>query len=316
MKSPRTKPYRSIGILLLGMIFAATGLATAQTGSGSGKGAGGSPAGSNGSATSGYTYPQALWNSALHLRPTDHTVVACYSLASTTGTSPPVVLTPVKSLEVKCSDIDLTDDTSGRSAVGKACATHPATGRVNVCDTPDSKHPLTSAQQLVVAIDARATPTQQLQSLTINLTNQQGAAINPTGLRSSFGASSTPAGSLSESFYFLTWPASLPGDNIASVTVSTVFSPPAPGAAWAPRTIYPIGSIVTPAAANGHYWMLHSLQHDNMIAARRAGGLQERPCVTATLLVRGRFVAAIVSTPRCPTFTGAAVTYTLRKTRA
>jgi hypothetical protein len=123
------------------------------------------------------------------------------------------------------------------------------------CSTLDNRHPLLMDHIVVVAIDSRAVDIGQLRILNINMTTQQGTAINPTPLRPSFGAGAPASNLGAGGIYFLVWPNPLPGDILATLSVNLVFTAPAPGAAWSEHTVYPAGSIVTTGNGDGHFYL-------------------------------------------------------------
>jgi hypothetical protein len=146
----------------------------------------------------------------------------------------------------------------------------------NKCDSVTPAKPLLMNQILVLAIDATGVPQDRFKILNLNLTNQQGAPLNPTPIRPSLSAATATGAEVSASYlainsgaqrrpaqiYYLTWPNQLPGDTIATVSVNLIYTPVAPGLLWAPDTFYPAGSIViskdvtaSGATTNGHYYV-------------------------------------------------------------
>jgi len=136
-------------------------------------------------------------------------------------------------------------------------------------------------QRLVIGISANGINLEHVRLFNINVTNQQGNTINPTPIRSSFagGAPSASTNLSAPTAFFLVWPNELPGDVIPTVTVSAVYTPPAPGAPWASDTLYPAGSVVVPplngnsSNLNGHYYtaLKGGLSNDAMPFAAGAG---------------------------------------------
>jgi hypothetical protein len=139
------------------------------------------------------------------------------------------------------------------------------------CRNISPSRPLLMDQILVVAIDTTAIPREtgdRFKLLNLNITNQQGASLNPTPIRPSLAAGTASGAETSTLFfggtkelaksYFITWPNQLPGDTIPTVSVNLVYTPVAPALPWARNTFYPAGSIVIPSDptnTNGHYYL-------------------------------------------------------------
>ena len=170
-----------------------------------------------------------------------HRIFLCYKLSVTTGPTQPFVLEPVRRF---------TDYVPPMWAP---------------CANLNEKHPLLMRELLVLAIDARGVPVDSLKLLNFNLTNQQGAPLNPSPVRPSFGASATggaaPSGGAGGGgpathlggVYYLTWPQQLPGDSIPTVSINVVYTPLLPGAPWSPNTFYPTGTVIT-SKSSGHFY--------------------------------------------------------------
>jgi hypothetical protein len=144
------------------------------------------------------------------------------------------------------------------------------------CSNITPTQPLLMNQMFVVAIDMRKIPQQILdrfQILNLNVTNQQGAPLNPTPIRPGIAAPTATGPEISAAqaaakegkkkaqvpkICYLTWPNQMPGDTIPTLSVNLVYTPVAPGLPWQPKTFYPAGSIVIPNTAsviNGHYYL-------------------------------------------------------------
>jgi hypothetical protein len=157
--------------------------------------------------------------------------------------------------------------------VGGAQVSHFRTS----CANANPSKPLVMNQILTVAIDMFAIKKEtqdRFRILNLNLTNQQGAPLNPTPIRPGLAAatatgasvSSVPVSSkldaLTSQVYYLTWPNQLTGDANPTVAVNLVYTPVAPLLPWAAGSFYPAGSVVIseagsgPAAStNGHYYL-------------------------------------------------------------
>jgi hypothetical protein len=211
----------------------------------------------------GISYTRASWNSALRLpHPADlgikkasGIVVLCYKLVAGNSAAQPFIL-------------ETTPATSGDSPT---------------CANINPSKPLLMNQILVVAIDMTAIPNDVLSRvklLNLNITNQQGASLNPTPIRPSLaaGTASGPevggqdfmdladilqvnAAAAGDKVCYLTWPNQMPGDTIPTVSVNLIYTPVAPALPFQPNTFYPAGSIVTPNSGgatpttNGHYYV-------------------------------------------------------------
>jgi hypothetical protein len=137
------------------------------------------------------------------------------------------------------------------------------------CSNVSAVTPLLMNNILVLVIDTSELPSallQRVKLINMNVTNQQGASLNPTPIRPSLtaGSASGPELGLSNELvrtrkpYFLTWPNPLPGDTIPTVTVNLVYTPVAPALPWENDTFYPAGSIVISSdgrTTNGHYYV-------------------------------------------------------------
>lgn len=212
------------------------------------------PAGTGGGAGSGLqgiSFVQDSWDPALTRVPTPvelgikkdkDIIVLCYTLTVGKSATQPFVLESAKSINggSKCADL-----------------------------TPSQ--PLLMNQILVVAIDMRSIPDNTLERfkiLNVNITNQQGAPLNPTPVRPGIAASTATGPEVGydlvqgkkprQKFYYLTWPNPMPGDTIPTVSVNLVYTPVAPALPWKAGTFYPAGSIVIPDSKpyiNGHYYL-------------------------------------------------------------
>jgi hypothetical protein len=133
------------------------------------------------------------------------------------------------------------------------------------CQNLSPSNPLLMDDFLVLAIDMTdiAPETRQrFKLLNINITNQQGASLNPTPIRPSLTAGTASGGEqapqIGSTIYYLTWPNELPGDTIPTVSVNVIYTPVAPGLIWKANTFYPAGSVVISdenGLTNGHYYM-------------------------------------------------------------
>lgn len=146
------------------------------------------------------------------------------------------------------------------------------------CSDINPTHPLLMNQVLIVAVDMTEIPAEtqnRFKILNLNMTNQQGAPLNPTPMRPSITAATASGSEVSDSYfdidggkpkaaqiYFLTWPNQIPGDAIPTVTVNLVYTPVATALPWEPHTFYPAGTIVTfretgpnSIVTNGHYYL-------------------------------------------------------------
>ncbi len=157
-------------------------------------------------------------------------------------------------------------------------------GGSNQCTNINPSEPLLMNQVITIAIDMRKIPDatrDRFKVLNLNLTNQQGAPLNPTPIRPSLAASTATGSSLSGGpggnlyaygkkpsppprlpIYYLTWPNPLPGDTIPTVNVNLIYTPVASALLWKPGTFYPAGSVVISkdghgplATTNGHYYL-------------------------------------------------------------
>jgi hypothetical protein len=146
-----------------------------------------------------------------------------------------------------------------------------------VCSNVNPSEPLLMNQVIAVAIDMSAIPANtqdRFKILNLNLTNQQGAPLNPTPIRPGLAAStatgsavaSTPVdfseSKVSSEIYYLTWPNQLPGDTIPTVGINLIYTPVASALPWNAGTFYPAGSVViskvgrgTTGTTNGHYYL-------------------------------------------------------------
>lgn len=211
---------------------------------GGGKAAGASaasPASTSGLA--GLSYAAGDWNTVI---PVDQKrVILCYRLVPTNSASQPFTLEP--------TDFKIDDPDPTVKKVWKDTGKSP-------CTMVDNTHPLLERQILVVAIDARnpadhqPLDTSRMRVLNVNLTTQTGNPFNPAPVRPSISTASIVASNLGPSIYYFRWPIQLVGDTLPTLTVNAVYVAPAPGDAWAPKTVYAAGSVVTPPQNNGHFY--------------------------------------------------------------
>jgi hypothetical protein len=139
------------------------------------------------------------------------------------------------------------------------------------CSNISPSQPLVMNRALVLAIDMNGIPSSiqdRFKVLNLNITNQQGAPLNPTPIRPGLTAA-TATGQQGlvgyeaspQKVYYLTWPNLLSGDTIPTVSVNLIYTPVAPALPWVSGTFYPAGSIVIPNATdgtktiNGHYFL-------------------------------------------------------------
>lgn len=157
----------------------------------------------------------------------------------------------------------------------------------NYCNSVNPSKPLLMNQILVLAIDMSGVPMDRFKILNLNLTNQQGAPLNPTPIRPSLSAGTATGAEVSGTFlyfdpgglksrpsevYYLTWPNQLPGDTIATISVNLVYTPVAAALPWESNTFYPAGSVVIPPPSggnptiNGHYYLARNggISSDNL----------------------------------------------------
>jgi len=203
----------------------------ASQGGAGGPGSSGSPA-ANGPSGGfpGISWARAEWDSKLTVGPSKGDVLICYKLVVGNTAAQPYLLEPVRSL------------TNYHASPG--------------CSALDSLHPIFMRQRLVIGIDVANVPIASLKLLNINVTNQQGVPINPNPIRPSF----SPAAAGSENLagpvvYFLIWPNQIPGDVLPTVSINTVYTPPVPGQAWQPQTVYLAGTVVTPTGQPSHFYV-------------------------------------------------------------
>lgn len=223
-------------MLFLALLF--PWIALAQ-GGGKGQGSGNpSPSGQgqapSGGGLPGLSWAQASWGDELMRFPQTlpNTRLLCFKLVYTYDSAQPFVLQRI---------------------------VPPYSLRGQQCDIVDEKTPLMMRERLVIGIDASSVADlTRLSLLNLNLTNQAGNSINPTPIRPSFAGGAPSAGPTTAAVprgpFFLAWPDRLPGDVIPTISVSTIYTPPTPGAPWQPNTAYPVGSVVVPTKRNGHYY--------------------------------------------------------------
>jgi hypothetical protein len=136
------------------------------------------------------------------------------------------------------------------------------------CTNITPTNPLVMDRILVVALDMSDIPPEtkeRFKILNLNITNQQGAPLNVTPVRSSVAAGSATGAAVSllaekekppaPKAYFMTWPNQMPGDTAVTASVNLVYTPVAPGLPWTPNTFYPAGTIVMPNDTIGHYYI-------------------------------------------------------------
>ena len=244
-----------LGLLVaLAMFLATTREASAQKGNAASSpspSSGSTPA-SGGGGLQGISFATDSWNQKLTRVPTPgelgikkekDIVVLCYKLITGNSAAQPFIL---ESFPIQ--------------KTGSTPETIPN------CTTLTPSQPLLMNQVLVIAIDMSAIPDNTLQRfkiLNINITNQQGAPLNPTPIRPGIAATTatTPVQGFDATrnkVYYLTWPNPLPGDTIPTVSINLVYTPVAPALPWKPGTFYPAGSIVIPGTTpdiNGHYYL-------------------------------------------------------------
>jgi hypothetical protein len=148
-----------------------------------------------------------------------------------------------------------------------------------ICTNINPSEPILMNQVISIAIDMSAildATSERFKILNLNLTNQQGAPLNPTPIRPGLAAStatgpaissatvgySGPLNPATSQVYYLTWPNQLPGDTIPTIGVNLVYTPVAPALPWKAQTFYPAGSIViskvessNSSTTNGHYYL-------------------------------------------------------------
>jgi len=231
-----------------------------------------STTGGGGAGLQGLSYFREDWDDqlgqlpdfkALGLRKKEDLVYVCYRLVPGLSATQPFMLEPL--------------------------VVHPdtKTSITATCSNITPIRPLLMDQMLVVAVDASAVTKLpqtfcRLKILNINITNQQGASLNPTPIRPSIAAATATGSALSggvapsatvsnaacvaeqhKDAYYLTWPNQIPGDAIPTVSVNLVYTPVAPGLPWVANTFYPAGSIVIlpedavqkETKVNGHYYI-------------------------------------------------------------
>jgi hypothetical protein len=147
-----------------------------------------------------------------------------------------------------------------------------------LCANVNPSEPLLMNQAISVAIDMTAIPVatkDRFKILNLNLTNQQGAPLNPTPIRPGLAAPTATGPAVSggavgfsgldparSQIYYVTWPNQLPGDTIPTITLNLVYTPVASALPWKDHTFYPAGSIVISksgresiSTTNGHYYL-------------------------------------------------------------
>jgi hypothetical protein len=275
-----------IGILLVGLITASPVFGQHGSNTSSTTGPSASNAAPTSSTLQGISFEQVSWPQ-LTLPPfaQKQRAVSCYKLTYGMGTSQPFVLVPVQpSFDRKTdpanqplewqgfyrwypTDGKTTDPQETKQYKSAESHDKPWTP----CTVFGEKNPLLMGQTLIVGVDVTDVDVSRLRILNLNVTNQQGSPINNTPVRASFNNSGT--GSTSANYgmnlrsrvsgvepkartvYFLTWRNLLPGDTIPTISVNAIYTPPVPAEQWTAKTFYPVGSVVTATARNGHYYV-------------------------------------------------------------
>lgn len=212
-----------------------------------------------------YDYPD--WHGQLTLRRIDekNRVVVCFELKPARNSVQPFVLVPVHPVSQQLSQLassepftescKLKQPNEQDPAERKWCSKNHRQGSWSPCSVVDDEHPILMGQQLVIGvrINSDLVSIERLKLLNLNVTLTQSSPIL-LPVRPS-ASSSSQSVALGSSDFYLTWPNKLPGDQIPTVSVNTVYTPPIPGETWAPHVYYPVGSIVTPTKKNGHYYV-------------------------------------------------------------
>lgn len=222
----------------------------------------------------GLSFDQLDWPGQLKLPPLaqKNRAVACYTLAYGETPAQPFVLLPVRPNANPNTPPDdqpeswrhfyLNCNQQEDPQAKRWCKSHPDSSWTP-CSVIDDKHPVKMGQTLVIGIDASDVNLSRLQILNINVTTQQGTPINATPVRVSFSNSGTGVTNSSAfaldgghpTVYFLTWPNVMPGDTIPTVSINGIYDAPVPGERWSANTFYPVGSVVTSATLNRHYYV-------------------------------------------------------------
>lgn len=141
------------------------------------------------------------------------------------------------------------------------------------CQNVNDEHPLHANDLLVIALDFDSVSTRRVRILNVNVTGQQGTSLNPDAARAGLAGLTSPyddkganlAGyTLDSSTLIIVWPNRLTGDEIPTLSINAIYTPPTPGAPWDSTTYYPAGSVVaggiqstaTPTTfkPDGHYY--------------------------------------------------------------
>jgi hypothetical protein len=177
---------------------------------------------------SGLSWERTSWESELTTPPGDNDQVLCFKLRLANNTIQPYVLEPRSELA--------------------------SPGTKVKCTAANVAAPLLMRKTLVVAIDVVDVPLTGIKLINLNVTNQQGASLNPSPVRPSLTTTATAQGNLStRPIYFLRWPYEMPGDVIPTISVAVVYTPPFPGDLWKPDILYPAGALVSLPNDTGHY---------------------------------------------------------------
>jgi hypothetical protein len=260
-----TNSWRPWVVLLVLAWIAAGQRAFAQRGNSASSGSSGSASAAAPSAgLAGLSYDQAHWKSDLSLPriPSDKRVVTCYQLAYGASIAQPFVLTPVRVISLEdattanqpfCAACTTTAEPDQDPAMKEWCSRH-SKGCWTPCSLIDNEHPILMGQTLVIGIDPTSVSRERLKILNLNVTTVQGTPINPTPVRPSFSATGGYVALGGGGELYMTWPNSLPGDTLATVSVNLVYTPPAQGERWSRQTYYPVGSVVTSSRMDGHFY--------------------------------------------------------------
>jgi hypothetical protein len=201
-----------------------------------------SPSSSSGIA--GLSYSQQSWDSQLGFPtqiPPEKRVVLCFKLTTPNSGSTPLLLEPVANISTPFYD------NTGKVIEG-------APGCFNFDYNHPYSHPIKLDQALILAVDIGNIPRDRIRYVTLNVTMPAGQNISTDSIRPSLAAGNTGQQNFGANVLFLTWPQPIAGDVIPTFTLTFDYTPVQAGMPWAPRTIYPAGSVVVPEIPNGHYY--------------------------------------------------------------
>ncbi len=225
--------------LIIALLSTSPSMAMAQGGKGQGgaSSAAAQSAPSGGGNLPGLSWAQQSWKAEI-LSPPDLPKIRliCFKLVYTYSASQPFVLERI-------------------TERGHPLRYYENPVREAECSTLDEKNPLLMRERLVIGIENTLADLTRIRLFNLNLTNQQGNAINPTPIRPSFAGGAPSGGQTNLAIprgpYFLAWPDRLPGDVIPTISVNVIYTPPMPGQMWSQNTFYPELPKVQLLSTNG-----------------------------------------------------------------